>query len=45
MKCDIYQASNIKIVYLFVESDTNVSEMIPEKVLKKLHHVEYFKTS
>lgn len=44
MNCDIYKATNHRGAYLFVESGTDVVNKVPEKVIRKLGHIKYFKT-
>lgn len=44
MNCDIYKAINHRGAYLFIEAGNEASEKVPEKVLKKLGHLQYVKS-
>ncbi len=42
MNCDIYEAINHKGAYLFIEAGNQVSDKVPEKVLKKIGQIQFF---
>lgn len=44
MNCDIYKVINHKSAYLFIETGNQVSDKVPEKVLKKLGQIQLFKS-
>ena len=44
MNCDIYKATNHKSAYIFVESGAEVLSVVNRTALKKLGHIEFFKS-